>query len=461
MRHALQETPSAPGFESASELPREISLEVEGVAPAWLRGRLIHTGPALFALPRGAYNHWFDGLAMLTGVHFGERGVTYRSRFLRSDAYCLAMARGEPVLGEFDTRTRYRAHENTDNANVNVADLGGRVIAMTESSRHVEVDPMTLDTRGELRYDDELDGQVSTAHPTFDTRRGVLHNLLVRFGARSVVQIYEQRLGTQRRELVASLHADRPSYMHSFGASERFIILSEIPLIVNPLRLRFGRRPYIEAYQWRPERGTRLRVISKADGAVVATATLEPMFTFHHVQAFEHDGVLHIDLLAYPDPSVISDLRLAVLRSPAIPSATARLVRITMRDDVLDQRVEPIQLTPTWLELPRVDPRCTTLPYRHVFGVANEHRRDFFDRVVKIDVETGAAQSFVRDGWFFNEPLFVAGPCGAGIVMSIVFDAAERTSRLVMLDPETLELAAQTKLPQLIPFHFHGGFVPE
>ena len=37
----------------------------------------------------------------------------------------------------------------------------------------------------------------------------------------------------------------------------------------------------------------------------------------------------------------------------SLPSATARLVRITMRDDVLEQRVEPMQLTPTWLELPR------------------------------------------------------------------------------------------------------------
>src|SRR5262245_41149997 len=70
MRHARYETPSAPGFESAIELTRETSLEIEGSVPVWLRGRLIHTGPALFALPHGAYNHWFDGLAMLTGVHF-------------------------------------------------------------------------------------------------------------------------------------------------------------------------------------------------------------------------------------------------------------------------------------------------------------------------------------------------------------------------------------------------------
>src|SRR5262245_56412207 len=212
MRHALREIPSAPGFESAIELPHETPLVVEGSVPAWLRGRLIHTGPAIFALPHGAYNHWFDGLALLTGVHFTDRGATYRSRFLRSDAYNLAMARGEPVLGEFDTRPRHGHHEGTDNANVNIADLGGRVIAMTESSRHVELEPMTLATRGELRYDDDLEGQLSTAHPTLDARRGVLHNLLVKFGVRSVVQIYKQTIGTVRRELVARLHSDRPSY---------------------------------------------------------------------------------------------------------------------------------------------------------------------------------------------------------------------------------------------------------
>jgi carotenoid cleavage dioxygenase-like enzyme len=48
----------------------------------------------------------------------------------------------------------------TDTANVNVVDLGGRVIAMTGSARHIDLDPATLETRGEVIYEDDLEGQL-------------------------------------------------------------------------------------------------------------------------------------------------------------------------------------------------------------------------------------------------------------------------------------------------------------
>jgi Retinal pigment epithelial membrane protein len=43
--------------------------------------------------------------------------------------------------------------------------------------------------------------------------------------------------------------------MHSFAISERYVILMEFPLVVNPLRLLVSGKPFIANYRWEPERG--------------------------------------------------------------------------------------------------------------------------------------------------------------------------------------------------------------
>ena len=53
--------------------------------------------------------------------------------------------------------------------------------------------------------------------------------------------------------------------MHSFGLTERWLVLAEFPYVVNPLRLAFSGRPYIENYRWKPELGTRFTLLRPRD----------------------------------------------------------------------------------------------------------------------------------------------------------------------------------------------------
>ena len=55
--------------------------------------------------------------------------------------------------------------------------------------------------------------------------------------------------------------------MHAFGMSERYLILAEYPLRVNPLKLAFSGKAFIKNYRWQPERGTRFQVIDRETGA--------------------------------------------------------------------------------------------------------------------------------------------------------------------------------------------------
>lgn len=469
----LSSNSSAAGFASVSTASAACELRVEGALPSWLRGTFVHTGPGLFDLPRAAYRHWFDGLALLTSIVIDDGHATYRSKFLESEAYRAGRERGAPAIGEFDTQppaswlgkmlSVLKGPGLTDNANVNVAHLSHCVIAMTETNRHMEFDPDSLATRGEHRYDDSIEGQVSSAHPQIDRRRNLLYNLLVRFGRRSSYEIYELPLGTNKRRAVASLPTDTPSYMHSFGASEHHVILTEFPLCAHPLRMRFSRRPFIERYVWRPERGTRIRVVRKSDGALVSDLETDAFFAFHHVNAVEHDGHIQVDLLAYPDPTIIGELRLEALRSARPTPGTARLVRLALPLGEENARVtlDPL-LGDQALELPRISPHHERRPYRFLFAVGNSSPHNFFDEVLALDLSERSVKRFRREGWFPNEPLFVPRPQAEaeddGVLLAIVVDAEAGAGRLIVLDAQTLELRAHAQLPQLVPFHFHGQF---
>lgn len=465
----MQPSQSTLGFASATGVPCDALLRVDGTLPSWLRGTFIHTGPALFDLPRQGYASWLDGLALLASVEVGDGQVRFRSRFLESEAYRAAKRRGAPAFGEFGTSPQgwlrnlgaLLAPSTTDNDNVNVAHLGHCAIAMTESTRQREIDPRSLATGPEHAYDDDLKGHLSTAHPQIDRRRNLLYNLLVRFGRRSSYELYELPLGQRTRRRVASLPVDQPSYVHSFAASERHLVLTEIPLCVHPLRMRFGLRPFIERFAWRPERGTRVRVVRKHDGEVVSDVRTAPMYVFHHVNAAEVDGRVEVDLVSYPDPALIGAVRLDVLRGPGPVLPAGRLSRLSIPLGVHGARVEPRELF-HGLELPRIAPGSESRPYRFVWGVANRDAGSFYDQLVRADLGGGPARRFARPGWFMNEPLFVpapgAGEEDAGVVLCTVLDAEAKASRFVVLDARDLELRAEAALPHVVPFHFHSQF---
>jgi beta,beta-carotene 9',10'-dioxygenase len=64
-----------------------------------------------------------------------------------------------------------------------------------------------------------------------------------------------------------------------------------------------------------------------------------------------------------------------------------------------------------------------------------------------------------------GEPVFVAAPEAiaedAGAVLSVVFDSQIGTSFLLVLDGQPFEEIARIRLPQHIPFGFHGQFFGE
>jgi beta,beta-carotene 9',10'-dioxygenase len=458
------------GFKSLDEEVAVDRLPVSGALPTWLTGALVRVTPALLEIGDRRVAHWFDGVAMLNRFGFAAGSVSYKSRFLDSRAYRDAQEGSirhggfatDPCRSIFKRVQAIFSPDFTDNPNVNLARVGERYIAMTETPLPVEFDPETLDTLGHFEFADSLKSHVTTAHPHHDRERDELINYVAHFSKTSEYVLYALPAGSTERRVIARMPVREPAYMHAFGMSGRHLILAEYPLRVNPLKMALSGKPFIENYAWRPELGTKLQVFDRETGARRGSFETDAFFCFHHVNAFEREpGELIVDLVAYKDASVIDQL---YLNEDGLRGTLGRteLRRYTIDLDGGTVRWEALPGGHD-VELPRIDyGRHNTRDYGYAYFAGWGEESDWIDRLVKVDVRDGARTEWSAPGCYPGEPIFVREPGNdsedGGAILSVVLDAAAGRSFLLVLDAGSFEELARAEAPHHIPFGFHGEY---
>ena len=454
-------------------------MTVEGSLPGWLCGTLLRNGPGTFSVGDREVRHWFDGLAMVrrfafdpahgNGTDDADR-VWYSNRFLRTEAYADATD-GQVGYSEFATNSdrpalarlvSELAAETTDNALVHVARLAGEYAAVTETPGAVAFDPKSLDTRGSLRFDDEVPNGHATAHHLRDGEE--TWGYVTGFAPRPAYHIYRLPDDTDRRELVASVPVDQPAYVHDFGLTESFVVITETPFVTRPWKLLIpDDDPFIERYEWKPQRETRFLIVDRETGNLVAEPRVPPFFTFHHanVAECENGNELLVDPVVFDTPRAVRGMYLDRLRgrADAVAGGTLRRYRVPLDGS-----------SPTWetvregVSLPRIDERRRGREYRFVYA-QDASERGFPQGVSKTDIRTGETTTWGREALYCGEPVFVPRPGGTdeddGVLLTVCLDAHTERSRLVVIDAETMTEQATAKLPHALPFGFHGRYFPE
>jgi carotenoid cleavage dioxygenase-like enzyme len=477
MLATARETDYRLGFTTLTEEAGVAALPLEGTLPSWLAGSLFRNGPARFEIGSERYRHWFDGAAMIHRFTIGAGDVTYANRFLRAPGFLEAERTGRIACSEFGTDPQRSFVEKigdrlsgrgggSENANVNIVPFRDGYLALTETPSPVAFDGRTLETRGVLRYDDDVTGQVTTAHTHHDPQRRATFNVVVEVGRTSRYHIVRIADGTLCREVIASIVVDKPAYLHAFATTERYVILIEYPLVVRPLDLLLRRKPYIENYRWEPGRGTRFHMIAKDGGAPAGTYESDAFFAFHPVNAFDESDAVVVDIAAYDDATIVGDFELANLRADgARPLARPSFRRVRLVPGKTAAEVETLGSVAA--ELPTVARTHAARPYAYAYGVdaTGPDAWTAFGSLVKIDARDGSMTRWSVAGAYPGEPVFVPRPGGTdeddGAVLSVVLDARAATSYLLVLDARTFEERARAIAPHHIPFGFHGMFRAE
>jgi len=442
-----------------------------GSFPAWLRGRLIRTAPALFEQNGWTARHWFDGLGMLYSFEIeGPERVSWMQRLLECDVSRSAAKSGRVPYGTFGSgngRTLWRrifepVAVPTDNANVNVVPMGPEWVAMTESNRQIAVDPASLATRGHVAYDDDLPRRmIMTAHPHHDVARDLVVNVGSVLGARPECIVYSHAPASRRRTVVGRWPAPRIPYVHSFGLTAEKAVLIAHPMDLDPKRLLWS-NDFVEHFRWRPERATRLVVIDRSSGSVETFET-DPLFVFHTVNTFQDGGDLVLDVLAYPDATIMTEaFRIEPVHS-TLPDLTPTLTRIRMTLGTGRAKREP--LCDVGFEFPSISyRRVSGRRQRFVWGasIGSSTPGQPASQIVRVDLERSTVDRFVCDGFVLGEPVFVAAPSRAaeddGVILTVGSDPAAPRAMLVALDARDLRLIASAAIDVPLPLGFHGSF---
>lgn len=459
------------------ETPQEVVLDqlpIQGTIPEWLEGTLVRNGPGTFHVGEHRYRHWFDGLAMLHRFSFAAGRVSYANRFLQTKAYEEAQATGKISYSEFATdpcRSLFSRVSSifspkiTDSAKVSVTQVADRFMALAETPIQVEFDPQTLQSVGVFNYEERLTGQMTTVHPHFDPQRNTMYNVVTRYHRISHYHVYKME-GWQPPQRIAAVPVSKPAYMHSFGMTENYIVLAEFPLVVNPLHLLLWLKPYIENFRWEPQRGTPFWVINRHNGELVGRYDSDPFFAFHHINAFEQNGDLVLDLAAYPDADIVTAYYLHRLadKNLELPGGELRRYRIPLKG----QSATFETISKGNLELPHFDYAGYNMDgsYRYVYAVSINpaQRHGFYNQLLKVDIQTGREWIWHEPDCYPGEPIFVPAPGRKaeddGVILSVVLDVPRQSSFLLILDAASYAEIGRAEIPHPVLFGYHGAYFP-
>ncbi|MDZ4264583.1 MAG: carotenoid oxygenase family protein, partial [Mycobacterium sp.] len=209
-------------------------------------------------------------------------------------------------------------------------------------------------------------------------------------------------------------------------------------------------------YRWDDSYGARLGLLRRDDPhGEVRWLEIDPCYVFHVANAYETtsaDGdALVLQAVRYPelwrqDGGFDAD--------GVMWTWTVDLQRGTVTERQLDDRV---------VEFPRIDDRLATLPARYAVSVGDGN-------LVRHDLRTGEAAEHRFDGTGGpggpGEAVFVPSTSGpadesSGWYLGYVYDPARDGSDLVIIDASdfTGPPVARIKLPQRVPYGFHGNWI--
>ena len=445
-------------------------VDVEGSLPSYVRGACVLNGPGRFARGDLRYRHWLDGDGMVASLAVDRDGARFTNRFVRSDKFVREEAAQRPVYRTFGTAFAgdqlARGIGLESPVNVSVYAYRGALLAFGEQGLPWAVDPLTLETRGLYTFDNQLNGVTPfSAHPKIDHRTGELFNFGVSFSREhpllNVFRFAADGALVYRRRLPLPY----PSSIHDFAISGSYLLFYVSPLLLDVEAMLRGGATVMDALSWVPERGSHLLVVSRETGQLVASIPIGHRYCLHLINAFEQDGRVLVDVVEYEQP-LYSEYQVV----PNLFTDTFRghPVRFTVDPDagaVLERHDVAYSCSP---DFPAHDLDATGRAYGEFWmlgiGAAGRRGRKFFDQLVRIDWETGAADVYQSPSrqYLGGEPAFVPEPGvpRSGVVICQSFDADRTASSMLVFDAFDVAKGplATIRLPAPIPLLFHSAF---
>ena len=439
-------------------------LPITGEIPAALRGAFYRNGPNPQFPPRDPNHHWFAGDGMLHAFFVEGGKVSYKNRYLHTPKYEAERAAGRSLFGTFGnpmTTDPSVLGKDSGVANTNVVWHAGKLLALEEGHQPLEVDPLTLETRGYLDYAGTANR--FTAHPKMDPKTGEMVFFGYGVGAAPLSAGMAYGVADKTGKVTRLDIFDTPysSMVHDFCVTDKHVLFPVLPLSGSLERAMSGK----PAFGWEPELGGRIGLLARDKGIeTLRWLDTDPCYVFHPMNAWEEGDTLYADVMQYAQAPLFPNAD----GSPG-KAASAYLVRWEVDLTGKTNTVKQTRIDDMAGEFPRLDERRAGLSYRHGYFAADtrETGKVIFNGIAHIDFKTGKRVVHeLPDGDVPGEPIFIpkSGNSGEGegYLIALIYRGAEDRTDFAVYEASDVAKGpiGIARLPQRVPFGFHGNWRP-
>jgi carotenoid cleavage dioxygenase len=343
--------------------------------------------------------------------------------------------------------------------NVSVYPFAGSVLAFGEQTLPYELDPVTLETRGEFDFNGKLN-HVSpfSAHAKIDPATGHMLNFGISYSAdKPMANVYEfDAEGNQIRRRRYPLKY--PHSNHDFSITPNHVILFLSPLLMDFGKF-WGGVSVMESLCWQPELGSRILIAPREAKADAFEVMAGNGYCLHLINCFEDGRRLVVDILeleapVYPEYQTIPDLF-----STVAPCRPVRFVIDLDSRTLVERRAMEYDRTP---DFPAIDTSLSGKDYDDfwILGISAAGRpgRKFFDQLAHGSWSRGKVHDIYQTGagvYLGGEPIFVNGS-----VICQRLDANENKAEIVIFEAMNVAKGPVATLPLRHMIHpgFHASF---
>lgn len=452
-----------------ANVPREHGfepVETVGKLPRYLRGTLYRNGVGMMELFGKRYRHLFEADGAISAFRFEEGQAQFATRITQSDALQQEILAGKhlkSMSASWPSRLKSMhggGYKNT--ANTHIVPYQGQLLALMESGLPTEIDPKDLRTIGETKLGGVIQGSFS-AHPHRNQQRRTLFNFGFRYGRVPELVVYALPDNGAARVL-CRLPIRHPLMVHDFAVSENHIVFFLSPLKYRLWRLLLAFGSFEKNLRWSPELGTEVIIVPIDRPSQVTRFIVDPFLVMHFAGTFEEGKHLVVDYLRYPDASLLTAVGdgsgIAWTKDQGAPS------HATLHRAKIDPQAQTFESQPRYdvcSEFARMTPSQEGLRYDTLWLQSESYIDDLLRfQITRIDDQDRTTRHLLAPGQQCSEPVIVERADGrAGSVLSLVFDAYEQKSHLLVLDAQSLEGQAKVLLPEAVPLTFHGSWLPK
>ncbi len=432
-------------------------LPVEGEVPRDLNGVYLRNGPNQQVKPIKNY-HWFDGDGMIHAAHFDRGKVTYRNRWIRTDAFeAERAAQAAKYYSVFETNKDNKKRPIKDSANTDLVFHGGKGIALWYlAGDPYEFDPLTLDTIGKTDFSVRANLKVS-AHAKVDEDTDEL--LFFDYEAEHPFMTYGVVGPDGKMKHSTPIVLPGPRLPHDMGITKKHSILHDLPLYQDMDAWRTGRHKIV----FNPDLPSRFAVVPRyGDATSIRWFEAEPCFMYHVVNCWDEDDAVVMVGCRYG----MSTDKANVAKAIANLAMDAKLYK--WRFDLKTGKTTegPIERAMN-LEFPTSPTGLNGKRTRYSYCVTMvEDPVPRFSGIVKHDMHSGAFTAFSEGhDVYYSEPWFA--PCDNskaeddGYLVAFAYNQPKDRSELHVFDAREIGRGPRCRItiPTRVPAGFHATWV--